>query len=39
MINSQKLVTLLLSKVDIKIYNEVLPKIEELKIRPEIKSK
>ena len=39
MINSKKLVTLLLSKVDIKIYNEVLPKIKELKIRPEIKSK
>ena len=39
MIGSQKLVTLLLSKVDIKIYNEVIPKIKELKIKPEIKSK
>ncbi len=37
MIGSQKLVTLLLSKVDIKIYNEVIPKIERLKIKPEIK--
>lgn len=39
MIGSQKLITLLLSKVDIKIYNEVIPKIKELKIKPEIKSK
>ena len=37
MIGSQKLVTLLLSKVDMKIYNEVIPKIKELKIKPEIK--
>jgi len=39
MINSQKLVTLLISKVDLKVYNEVIPKIEELKIKPESKSK
>lgn len=39
MTNSQKLVTLLLSKVDINIYNDVLPKIEELKIKPETKNK
>ena len=37
MIGSQKLVTLLLSKVDMKIYNQVIPKIKELKIKPEIK--
>jgi hypothetical protein len=39
MINAQKLVTLLISKVDLKVYNEVIPKIEELKIKPESKSK
>jgi hypothetical protein len=39
MINAQKLVTLLISKVDIKVYNAVIPKIEELKIKPESKSK
>ena len=39
MIGSQKLITLLLSKVNMKIYNEVIPKIKELKIKPEIKSK
>ena len=39
MIGSQKLITLLLSKVDMKIYNKVIPKIKELKIKPEIKSK
>jgi hypothetical protein len=37
MIGSQKLVSQLLSKVDMKIYNEVIPKIKELKIKPEIK--
>jgi len=39
MIGSQKLVTLLLSKVDMKIYNEVIAKIKELKIKPETESK
>lgn len=39
MINAQKLVTLLISKVDLKVYNEVIPKIEELKIKPESKNK
>jgi len=38
-INAQKLVTLLISKVDLKVYNEVIPKIEELKIKPESKNK
>jgi hypothetical protein len=39
MINAQKLVTLLISKVDMKVYNDVIPKIEELKIKPENKNK
>jgi hypothetical protein len=39
MINAQKLVTLLISKVDLKVYNEVISKIEELKIKPESKNK
>lgn len=39
MINAQKLVTLLISKVDMQVYNDVIPKIEELKIKPESKNK
>lgn len=39
MINAQKLVTLLISKVDMQVYNDVIPKIEELKIKPENKNK
>jgi len=37
--NSSKLVTLILSKVDKKIYDEVIQQIQSAKIKPEIKSK
>lgn len=37
--NSSKLVTLILSKVDKKIYDEVIEQIKSLKIRPEQKKK
>ncbi|MFZ2323437.1 MAG: hypothetical protein WAV89_07060 [Ignavibacteriaceae bacterium] len=37
--NSSKLVTLILSKVDKKIYDEVIKKLESVKIKPEKKSK
>lgn len=35
--NSTKLVTLILSKVDKKIYDDVIEKIESMKIKPEVK--
>lgn len=38
-INSSKLVTLILSKVDKKIYDKVIEQIKSIKIKPDIKSK
>jgi hypothetical protein len=37
--NSSKLVTLILSKVDRKIYDKVIEQIKSIKIKPDIKSK
>jgi len=37
--NSSKLVTLILSKVDKKIYDKVIEQIQSIKIKPEIKNK
>ena len=37
--NSSKLVTLLLSKVDKKIYDDVIEHIQSIKIKPETKNK
>ena len=37
--NSSKLVTLILSKVDKKIYDKVIAQIQSTKIRPEVKTK
>jgi len=38
-INSNKLVTLILSKVDKKIYNKVIEQIQSIKIKPDMKKK
>jgi hypothetical protein len=37
--NSSKLVTLILSKVDKKIYDKVIEQIQSIKIKPDTKSK